>query len=185
MATMLLLIVGVMDFLSLDADVIQSIHSLVPGHVNLCGSVIRCLVALLSGGKFCVSSPHVRAKIGDIIHQCFFSQYEQRQDIFPILPLSMFSGPFYVSILLPSLLQLYGDVEPTGFYLTVQHRGKLTVVIKHLLSDPNHRNALLSRVADQAADRVDASEMKSGEGAAAATTTVTQAASQNEFNFIS
>ena len=36
-----------------------------------------------------------------------------------------------------------------------------------------------------AADRVDASEMKSGEGAAAATTTVTQAASQNEFNFIS
>jgi len=177
-------LVGVMDFLSLDADVIQSIHSLVPGHVNLCGSIIRCLVALLSGGKSCVSSPHVRAKIGDIIHQCFFSQYEQRQDIFPILPLSLFSSPFYVSILLPSLLQLYGDVEPTGFYLTVQHRGKLTVVIKHLLSDPNHRNALLSRVADQAADRVDASEMKSGEGATA-TTTVTQAPSQNEFNFIS
>ena len=137
-------LVGMLDHLSSDSDISNNISSLVPGHMSLLSGVIKCLVVLLSGAKSCITSPHVRASIGDVIHECFFSTST------PILPLSIFSSsPLYVSVLLPSLLQLYGDVEPTGFYAAVAHRAKLTVLIKHLLSDQRHRDSLIARVSSE------------------------------------
>ena len=180
-------IVGILNMLSGDPHIVKSINTLVPGHTNLCGGIIRCLVALLSGGKHCIASPHVRAKIGDVIHQCFFPPAHQQDhyEVTPILPLSLFSDPFFVSVLLPSLLQLYGDVKSTGFYETVQHRGNLSIIIKHLLSDTNHRDALLARVSNEGAHEAETPDVASMEERKSDTTTAAASASpENEFNFL-
>jgi hypothetical protein len=176
---------GILNLLSNDIDITKSIGTLVPGHINLCSSIVRCLVVLLSGGKFTCSSPHVRAKIGDVIYQCFFSQ---RKDSQPLLPLSLFSDNFFVSKLLPSLLQLYGDVEPTGFYAAVMHRGKLSIIIKHLLSDPKHRNSLLTLVSNQVVNQLapqSSSTSSTSMGEVKIDEEEATETSQNEFNFIS
>jgi ubiquitin conjugation factor E4 B len=106
-----------------------------------------------------VQSPHLRAKIGDVLFQCFIphscrSTPSAGDYWIQLTPhnanSAMFTGPQQqllegdvecIQFLAPSLLLLYGDVEKTGFYDKLKYRRSIMIVLKHLWSLPQHRDA--------------------------------------------
>jgi len=95
-----------------------------------------------------VHSPHLRAKIGDLLYLVFLPP-EERLDHSSTSAAATRGHSVYTSFLLnnplaqaslaPALLLLYGDVEHTGFYDKLEHRFHIAAVLKFLWRSPEHR----------------------------------------------
>jgi ubiquitin conjugation factor E4 B len=103
-----------------------------------------------------VTSPHLRAKLGEVLYYVFLPvdamEGEERWTF--ELPVD---GPHSTLLstnelcqnnMAPALLLLYGDVEKTGYYEKLGHRRLIMVILKHLWSLPTHRAAFRSIALD-------------------------------------
>lgn len=97
---------------------------------------------------WCIQSPHLRAKMGDMLCQMFVpSSYKSERDYWRYLKLSdsfdylLDNHVESQKFLAPSLLLLYGDVEKTGFYDKLEYRRSVMIVLKYLWTLPKHRPA--------------------------------------------
>ena len=96
-----------------------------------------------------IKSPHLRAKIGQLLLYLFspaseLSHVERWSSNLPL------DGPNRNLLenhadaqkyLAPSLLLLYGDVEKTGYYEKINHRRSILSVLKHIWGLASHRGA--------------------------------------------
>jgi len=122
------------------------------------------LILYLMRRPWGVTSPHLRAKLGQVVYFVFTPPASRGSDQnrFQIEHYrttsvnngqssgAMTEGPHHQllesypeaqAFLAPALLLLYGDVESTGFYEILSHRRCIMVVLKHLWTLSSHRAA--------------------------------------------
>jgi ubiquitin conjugation factor E4 B len=137
--------------------IIFTIGKVEPTHISsqrLDSLLSLCLFFLRR--PWCVQSPHLRAKIGEVIFQVFiphrmraapggdyWTQFTPAQQLSIDGPHSRLveTMPECIQYLAPALLLLYGDVERTGFYDKLKYRRSIMIVLKYLWSLPQHRAA--------------------------------------------
>lgn len=91
-----------------------------------------------------ISNCHIRAKFGDVLYSCFTPQNVPQGyiDNSPHTTSSMLSStPYCQQYIPPALLELYGDVEHTGFYDKVEHRYKIALIVKFIWNNEKHRDS--------------------------------------------
>ncbi len=112
-------------------------------------SVLSLIVFFLRR-PWSVTSPHLRAKLGQVLFQVFLpGSHRSRGDMWTNNT-NLNNGPHNFLLdshlesqqyLAPALLLLYGDVERTGFYEKLTNRRSIMIVLKHLWALPSHRSA--------------------------------------------
>jgi ubiquitin conjugation factor E4 B len=107
-------------------------------------SSVMDLVVLLLSQPSLVRSPHLRAKLGDVLYWVFLPPSEREggspgQRSQPHTAL-LYMHRMAQTHLAPSLLLLYGDVESTGFYDKLEHRFHIAMLLKYLWQSPEHRS---------------------------------------------
>ena len=123
-------------------------------------------VVAMGSPKF-VYSPHVRARMGDAVFFAFLPQWALHPDDDDglgrasrrtVRPREQAIEESLVSQrhLVPVLMQLYADVEATGFYESVEHRHKIALVIRHLWELPGHRDSFRAFAATASDDDTEA-----------------------------
>mmetsp|Transcript_22473 Transcript_22473/g.32803 ORF Transcript_22473/g.32803 Transcript_22473/m.32803 type:complete len:1051 (+) Transcript_22473:62-3214(+) len=124
------------------------------------------LVIYLVRRPSAVSSPHLRAKLGQVLYYVFLptservgeERYTPPGPSIPDGPQCRLLGshPVAEKYLAPALLLLYGDVERTGFYEKLMNRRCIMVVLRHLWTLSSHRpafRAIASGTGDTAGDK--------------------------------
>ncbi|CAE7456350.1 PUB1, partial [Symbiodinium microadriaticum] len=106
-----------------------------------------------------VASPHLRAKLGQVLYYIFLPSSERMgEERYTAPQPSSADGPQCSLLgshhqsekyLAPALLLLYGDVERTGFYEKLMHRRCIMVVLRHLWTLSSHRPAFRAIASDQ------------------------------------
>ncbi|CAM9543631.1 unnamed protein product [Chrysoparadoxa australica] len=92
-----------------------------------------------------VRSPHLRAKLGDLLYFVFLPASERpdgnsnRRPVDDRRTTLLYSHHLAQKHLAPSLLLLYGDVEHTGYYDKLEHRFHVAAVLKYLWKSEEHR----------------------------------------------
>lgn len=111
---------------------------------------------LSSSSRAYLTSPHLRAKLGDLLYAVFLPPSKDRPRSSGPLQTTSTNVTHLLSIhalsvkhLAPGLMRLYGDVEHTGFYDKVNHRFKIAQVLRYLWQLPSHRDAFVSLVEDK------------------------------------
>eukprot|EP00750_Incisomonas_marina_P014313 INCI17636.5.p1 GENE.INCI17636.5~~INCI17636.5.p1 ORF type:complete len:852 (-),score=167.87 INCI17636.5:1887-4442(-) len=126
------------------------------GHADVIDSFLTLVVACLQRPQY-IHKPHLRAKIGDALFDLFLHP-DDRQGVGYVHPLKEFSQDCVETLynhkvaqqyLAPCLMELYGDVEQTGFYEKVSHRFKICKILKKLWDMPTHRGAFLEIAKDK------------------------------------
>lgn len=141
------------DILSLVLFVAQTRSSQLSRHSGShCDKLLQPLLNLLVyflRRPWAVQSPHVRAKLGQVLYHLYLPVKERGQEELytaerptdgPHTQLLSSHGASQ-RFLAPALLLLYGDVEKTGFYEKFSHRRSIMIVLKHLWTLPSHRAA--------------------------------------------
>jgi ubiquitin conjugation factor E4 B len=116
----------------------SSLQSLAPAFPHLFAVVVRALAKSEE-----VHSPHLRAKLGDLLFEVFLGPTEkphQRQSTVGPQHSFLHNDAAAQRDLAPALLKLYGDVEHIGFYEKLENRFNIALVLKHLWSSPGHRS---------------------------------------------
>ena len=120
-----------------------------------------------------VRSPHVRAKLGELLFQVFLPNKERdnafgwnerytSQHFADGLHSHMMESVRISQLhLAPTLLLLYGDVERTGFYEKMSHRRRISAILKHLWELQSHRPAFRGIALSQASISGDGSSESS------------------------
>lgn len=102
------------------------------------------LITLLIASPSIISNCHIRAKFGDVLFSCFTPQNIPKgyEDTSPKTTSTMLSSnPYCQKYIPPALLELYGDVEHTGFYDKVEHRYKIALIVKFIWNNERHRDS--------------------------------------------
>jgi ubiquitin conjugation factor E4 B len=110
---------------------------------------VLSLILFFLRRPWAVQSPHLRAKLGQVLFQVFLPGSEKRREdmwaptVPPDGPQNTLLGTHIEAqrYLAPALLLLYGDVERTGYYEKLTNRRSIMVVLKHLWTLPTHRPA--------------------------------------------
>ncbi len=110
---------------------------------------VLALIIFFLRRPWAISSPHLRAKFGQVLFQVFLPHSERsREDMWSNA--NPVDGPHTALIegmveaqryLAPTLLLLYGDVEKTGFYEKLTNRRSIMIVLRYLWKLPSHRAA--------------------------------------------
>lgn len=157
------IVVDILAFVGSAWDVIGNKGSTTSGALALLAdhpfelpTVLSFFTALLASPKKYIRSPHLRAQIGDAIYGLFvplsFKPGENdndgnRSNADPaILSARHIAQPtvFVAQYLAPALMELYGDVEATGFYEKTTHRMKVAAILNYIWTLPSHRQAFHS-----------------------------------------
>lgn len=107
------------------------------------------LVLFFLRRPWAMQSPHLRAKLGKVLHSCFLPRSERSNIEFnerahvpdgqhSLLLASLPESQFHLA---PTMLLLYGDVEHTGFYEKITNRRYISTVLRYLWSVTAHRPA--------------------------------------------
>ncbi|GLE08765.1 hypothetical protein PINS_up020180 [Pythium insidiosum] len=113
--------------------------------------LLRMILIFLSSPAY-VRSPHLRAKMGELLFYIFLPPEETDAQ-------QTAGAPFGVHLLTtdvtaqahlaPCLLALYGDVEQTGFYEKLEHRYNIACLLKYLWKIPSHKPAFVKISTDR------------------------------------
>jgi len=114
-------------------------------------NVFKVVVKLLSPSYAkLVRNYNLRAKLGDVLHDLYLPPKTNHRDA---VPSSVYCDPtaggqpYLLSdklaqeTLAPSLLLLYGEVEHTGYYEKMNHRAKISELLRFLWESSEHRSA--------------------------------------------
>ena len=139
-------ILDLMLFLSDESVGAQSMFDSLP-----LNALMQLIVSLLHSPQY-IRSPHLRAKFGEVLFQCFLPidfKREQQAYMGPVRVRNtsaqcaqlLETNADAVALLAPCLMRLYGDVEHTGFYEKNSHRFKIALILKFLWQSAQHRRA--------------------------------------------
>lgn len=111
--------------------------------------LLKMILVVLSSPAY-VRSPHLRAKMSDVLFRVFLptEESDERETAGTALGIQLLTNdPLAQQHLAPCLLALYGDVEHTGFYEKLEHRYNIACLLKYLWKQPGHKRAFL-RIAE-------------------------------------
>lgn len=129
-----------------------------------CGPLLSLLLFFLRR-PWAVQSPHVRAKLGQLLYHVYLPVSERGSEEL-YTPVTPTDGPHTQLLgchwqaqqfLAPALLLLYGDVEKTGYYEKFSHRRSIMIALKHLWTLPSHRAAFRGIAQTSQASQLDSS----------------------------
>lgn len=115
------------------------------GGFNL-DELLSFLVVFLASPEY-MHSPHLRAKMSQVLYYIFLPVEETHNDQTTPSHTSSYALPTHPlasEYLAPALLELYGDVEHTGFYDKLEHRYNIACCLKYLWKLPQHRRTFVS-----------------------------------------
>lgn len=107
--------------------------------------LLKMVLIVLSSPAY-VRSPHLRAKMSEVLFRIFLptEESDERQTVGTPFGIQLLtSNPLAQQHLAPCLLALYGDVEHTGFYEKLEHRYNIACLLKFLWKQPGHKAAFL------------------------------------------
>lgn len=111
--------------------------------------LLMMILVFLSSPAY-VRSPHLRAKMSEVLFFLFLpnEEVDDRQTAgAPLAVELLVTHPLAQRHLAPCLLELYGDVEQTGFYEKLEHRYNIACLLKYLWRLGGHKAAFL-RIAE-------------------------------------
>jgi len=112
------------------------------------GDLLDFLVALLASPA-AVRSPHLRAKLGEVLFEVFLPRPEEaggargapQRTTADACAEMLTRRPRAVRYLMGCLVDLYGDVEHTGYYDKMMHRFRIMRTMQYLWTLREHREA--------------------------------------------
>lgn len=120
-------------------------------HAFALDDLLELILLVLSSPAY-VRSPHLRAKMSEVLFRIFLPTEESDERETAGTPRGialLTSNALAHEHLAPCLLALYGDVEHTGFYEKLEHRYNIACLLKYLWKTPAHKAAFVRIAADR------------------------------------
>lgn len=114
---------------------------------------VLTMVLLVLATPAYVRSPHLRAKMSEVLFRVFLptEESDERETAGTVAGVQLLTADLLAQQhLAPSLLALYGDVEHTGFYEKLEHRYNIACLLKFLWRQPGHKAAFVRIAEDRA-----------------------------------